>query len=89
MENKRRKNQKKNKKPIYIALGIVSVGFISVGSFFALKQMKESKKEKVVQSFISNFEKKDFKDLVNTLDEESIKTNKLTKNYMIAPQSKP
>ena len=88
MENKRRKNQKKNKKPIYIALGIVSVGFISVGSFFALKQMKESKKEKVVQSFISNFEKKDFKDLVNTLDEESIKTNKLTKKETIEKYEK-
>lgn len=83
MDKKRNRSKRKNKKPIYIGAGIIAISVISIGSFYAYKQVKLSKKEKVVQEFITQFESKNFKKMVNTLDESSIKANELTKETAV------
>ena len=83
MENKRSRKRKKNNKPLYITIGAASLVVISAGSFFGYQHYQKSQKEKVIKEFVAQFEKKDFKKLVSTLDESSIKQNELTKETAI------
>lgn len=83
MENNGNRRRKKNNKTLYITIGVVGLVVVSIGSYFGYQQYQKSQKKKIVEEFVAQFEKKDFKKLVTTLEEDSIKQNKLTKETVI------
>ncbi len=68
--------KKKQSKFIIIAM-TASVITILAGSIFSYKYYQQSKKEMIVEEFISQFEKKEFEKMVKTFDQVSLKEAKL------------
>lgn len=78
MDNQTRNRKKKKSKKIYFIFGILSLLIVSGVSYFGFQYYQQSQKKKVVTEFVTQFEKKDFKKMVATLNEDSMKLNELT-----------
>lgn len=77
-----KRTQKKNKMMIPL-IGVGVLILASGGSYFAYKKYDSSKKEKVLQQLVTNFEKKEFKAMLNSFSDESFKQEGLSKKEAV------
>lgn len=90
VKKKRKKNiteknstTNQNKKLMIISASIAAIALIGGGGYFAYQKHDETLRKETLNTFLSSFEKKDFKKLSQTLSKESIKKQDLDKEKVI------
>ncbi len=72
-----------SKKKMIIGASTLLIVVTSVGGYIAYEHHNEVQQRKTVEKFVSSFEKKDFKQLVKSVSEESVKKQELDQKKLI------